>query len=215
MQEERITREEWLPELFNALTHGIAAIASIVGTIFLVQKALISIEYGLADLIGFIVYGFSLFGLFTASTLYHSFSFWRYQSVFRKIDHAFIYVLIAGSYTPYLITGIGGWFGYIMLALIWAIGIAGIFYEVFNAGKNTKLSTMLYLGMGWVSVIMIYPLFQNASVSAIIWLAIGGIMYSFGTLFYRKKDNPWMHVIWHLFVMAGALSMYVSIYFYL
>lgn len=201
-------------EICNALTHGVGAILAIMGTILLILKGQ-SIVYGTADLVGFIVYGLSLIALFTASTLYHAFFFWEYQYILQKIDHACIYLLIAGSYTPFLITAIGGTLGMVALIIIWLIAIAGIAFEIGFTGRFPKLSTFLYLGMGWISLIMIYPLYQSVELPALIWLALGGIAYSVGTIFYKQKDNPWMHVIWHLFVLAGAGCMYIGVFFYL
>lgn len=210
---EQIKKQVW-PEVFNAVTHGIGVILAIIGTFFLVLKGQ-SIAYSLTDQIGLIIYGASLIALFTASTLYHSLTFWRYQAIFQKIDHACIYLLIAGTYTPYLITAIGGQLGRGMLIFIWLIAAAGMAFEIFFTGRFPRLSTILYLGMGWISLMMIYPLYQSVDTNALIWLAAGGLLYSGGTYFYQKKSNPWMHVVWHLFVLAGAGAMYISIFFYL
>lgn len=202
------------PEVFNAITHGLGVILAIVGTIVLTIKAQ-QIRYGLADEIGFIIYGSSMIALFLSSTLYHSFWFWRYQFIFQKLDHACIYLLIAGTYTPYLITAIGGKLGIGFLILIWLIAIVGISFELGFTNRFPRLSTILYLVMGWISLVMIYPLYQAVELPALLWLGGGGLVYSAGTFFYQKKHNPWMHVIWHLFVLAGAACMFVSIYVYL
>lgn len=203
----------WI-EVLNALTHGIAAILGVIGLILLIQKALTATVFSLAELISYCVYGVSLIALFLSSTLYHAFSFTRYKTIFQKIDHASIYILIAGSYTPYLIVSIGGILGYIFLAIIWSVALAGIIFEVGWTNKFPKLSTVLYLIMGWMSLLIIYPLYQSLHINGIILLFVGGVVYSLGTIFYRMKENGWMHVIWHLFVVGGAAFMFFSIYLY-
>lgn len=210
---EQLTQKRYdLPELFNAITHGVAAVLSIIAIFMLVSKG---IHTGSTTaIIAYIIYGLSLFCLFLNSTLYHSFSSSKYRHIFQKLDHAAIYLLIAGSYTPYLMISIGGWLGYLFLVIIWALALGGLAFEIMTINKWPKLSTYLYLGLGWMSIFIIYPLFKSAELNAIILLAIGGIAYTLGTIFYRQKHNPWMHVIWHLFVIAGAAFMFVSIYLY-
>lgn len=211
---ESITKNDIWIEVFNAITHGVAAVLGVVGLILLVQKALTAPELSTAELISYIVYGSSLVILFLASTLYHSFSFSRFRDLFQKIDHASIYLLIAGSYTPYLMVTVGGTLGYVFLAIVWLAAIAGIVFEVGWTNRFPKLSTYLYLLMGWMGILLVYPLYQNFDMKGLLLLVIGGVFYSVGTIFYRMKHNGWMHVIWHLFVVAGAASMFLSIYLY-
>lgn len=216
IKSEKITKSNndlWI-EVFNALTHGIAAVLGVVGLIALIQKALNAPEFSMEELIAYIVYGLSFVTLFLSSTLYHAFSFTRYRDLFQKIDHASIYLLIAGSYTPYLMVSIGGTLGYVFLAIIWMVALAGIIFEVGWTNKFPKLSTILYLVMGWMGILIVYPLYQSLHINGIILLFLGGVVYSLGTIFYRKKDNGWMHVIWHLFVVGGAALMFFSIYIY-
>lgn len=207
-------REEIIVEVLNAITHGVAALLGIFGLIFLIQKALSQPELLVSELVAYIIYGSSLITLFLSSTLYHSLMFTPVRDMFQKIDHASIYLLIAGSYTPYLMLSVGGVVGYIFLAIIWAAAIAGIVFEVGWTNRFPKLSTYLYLIMGWMGILLLYPLYQTLQINGIILLFTGGIFYSLGTIFYRKKDISWMHVIWHLFVIAGAAFMYFSIYLY-
>lgn len=199
-------------EVFNALTHGIATLLSVYGLVLLILKG---IESGsVTALVSYIVYGASNILLFLASTLYHSLCYTRARAFFQKIDHSAIYILIAGTYTPYLMNVVGGGFGYTFLTIIWVIALAGITFEVLHLDKYPKLSTILYLGMGWCAVFLIKPLLANADVNSLIWLLAGGLLYSVGTIFYKQKSKPWMHVIWHLFVVAAAAAMFVSIFFY-
>ena len=201
-----------LIEVLNAATHGIGALLSIIATVALILKG---VQHGShLEIVSYAIYGASLFLLFLNSTLYHSFSLTRYKDVFQKIDHSSIYLLIAGTYTPYLMVSIGGLVGYGFLALVWALAIGGIIFEVSAIGRWPKLSTFLYLGLGWLSVFIIYPLAQSISLTGILLLALGGVTYSLGTIFYRMKDNKWMHIIWHLFVLGGAVFMFYSILYY-
>ncbi|MDO4432280.1 MAG: hemolysin III family protein [Aerococcaceae bacterium] len=201
----------WI-EILNASTHGIAAILSIVATVLLITKGiqLNSVE----AIVAYSIYGASLLLLFLNSTLYHSFSFSAYKKLFQKLDHSAIYLLIAGTYTPYLMLAIGGKTGYIALTIVWLLAIVGIIFEVATIGKLPKLSTYLYLGLGWLSLLIIYPLAQSIELAGLWLLILGGVTYSVGTFFYRMKHNKWMHVIWHLFVIGGAGFMFWSIWQY-
>lgn len=205
-------KQEVTAEVFNAITHGAAAALSLVAIVLLVMKG-VEVSSPIA-ITAYIIYGASLFTLFLNSTLYHSFSFSKYKAIFQKLDHGSIYLLIAGTYTPYLMISIGGVFGYSLLSLIWILAIAGITFEVVATDKFPKLSTYMYLGLGWLGVVIIYPLYHSIEVNGLLLLALGGIIYSLGTIFYRMKSNKWMHVIWHLFVIVGALFMFISIYRY-
>lgn len=209
-----ITKNDILIEVFNAITHGVGALLSVIGLILLVQKAITTPDFSVSEIVSYIIYGSSLVILFLASTLYHSFSFTGLKDLFQKIDHASIYLLIAGSYTPYLMVTVGGVMGYVFLGIVWFAAIAGIIFEVVWTNRFPKLSTYLYLIMGWMGLLLIYPLYLNFAVSGIILLFLGGVFYSLGTFFYRMKHNGWMHVIWHLFVVAGAAFMFMSIYLY-
>lgn len=205
-------KQEITAEVFNAITHGTAALLSLVALVLLVMK-------GFEDaspiaITAYIIYGISLFTLFLNSTLYHSFSFSKYKAIFQKLDHGSIYLLIAGTYTPYLMISIGGTLGYVLLAFIWGLALAGIIFEVVATDKFPKLSTYMYLGLGWLGVVIVYPLYYSIEINGLYLLALGGIIYSLGTIFYRMKANKWMHVIWHLFVIGGALFMFISIYNY-
>ena len=207
-----ITRNDKLIEVFNAITHGAGTLLSVIGLVLLVHKAATTPDSSVSEMISYIIYGSSLVILFLSSTLYHSFSFTKLKNLFQKIDHASIYLLIAGSYTPYLMVTVGGTLGYIFLAVVWTAALAGIIFEVVWTNRFPKLSTYLYLIMGWMGLLLLYPLYLNFTVSGIVFLFLGGIFYSLGTFFYRMKHNGWMHVIWHLFVITGATFMFLSIY---
>ena len=209
-----ITKNDILIEVFNAITHGIGALLSLIGLILLLQKAVATPNSSVSELVSYVIYGSSMVILFLSSTLYHSFSFTNMKDLFQKIDHASIYLLIAGSYTPYLMVTVGGQMGYVFLGIIWTAALAGIIFEVVWTNRFPKLSTYMYLVMGWMGLLLIYPLYLNFAFSGILLLFLGGVFYSLGTFFYRMKHNGWMHVIWHLFVMAGAAFIFSSIYLY-
>lgn len=193
-------------EVWNAVTHGVAALLSLVGLVVLILGA-----QSTKQIWAYSIYGFSLFLLFFCSTMYHSLSFTKARLVFQKLDHSAIYLLIAGTYTPYLLLAIADLRAYILLGLIWVLAISGIVFEVVALGKFPRLSTYLYLGLGWLSLLIIWPLIQFAGWPVFLLLLAGGVTYSLGTIFYRQKHIDWMHIIWHLFVMGGAAFMFASI----
>lgn len=210
--ESQVSKRELWVETLNAVTHGMGSILGIAGLILLLNKESVERFFAGSESVSYWIYGLSMIVLFAASALYHAFSFTRLKALFQKIDHASIYLLIAGSYTPYLVLAIGGTLGYSFLAVIWLAAIAGIVFEVVWTNHYPRLSTILYLAMGWVSIFLIYPLYQALSPTKIVLLILGGLFYSVGTYFYQKKHIDWMHVIWHLFVLAGAAFIFFSIY---
>ncbi|MFC0276797.1 hemolysin III family protein [Enterococcus devriesei] len=197
-------------EVLNAVTHGVGVVLSIVGFVFLLRKA----ETGL-DYVSFTIYGISLLLLFLASTLYHSLIFTKAKKVFQVFDHCSIYLLIAGTYTPYCLLYIKGTIGIVLLSIIWLAAIVGIVYKSLTLSKVksvSKLSTILYNVMGWAVVIALPSLYQNVGLKGLLLLVGGGVAYTVGSVFYSMKNKRFMHVVWHLFVMLGALLMFFSIY---
>ncbi|MFM1540890.1 PAQR family membrane homeostasis protein TrhA [Helcococcus ovis] len=199
-----------LTEIFNAITHGIGVFLGIVGLLLLLIKANTSIQY-----IAYSIYGASIILLFLASTLYHSLSFTKAKKVFRIIDHSSIFLLIAGTYTPYLLISLYNKNGLLYFIIIWAIAIIGISIKAVMFDKSKKLGLILYIAMGWISLLMINDLLKSIDLMGIILLALGGLTYTFGVYFYKKKDMLFSHVIWHLFVLGGAILMFMSIYFFI
>ncbi|MDT2822334.1 hemolysin III family protein [Enterococcus devriesei] len=197
-------------EVLNAVTHGVGVVLSIVGFVFLLRKA----ETGL-DYVSFTIYGVSLLLLFLASTLYHSLIFTKAKKVFQVFDHCSIYLLIAGTYTPYCLLYIKGTIGIVLLSIIWLAAIVGIVYKSLTLSKVksvSKISTILYNVMGWAVVIALPSLYQNVGLKGLLLLVGGGVAYTVGSVFYSMKNKRFMHVVWHLFVMLGALLMFFSIY---
>lgn len=201
-----------LNEVLNAVTHGIGTLLSILALVFLVIKGDQSGDR--VHLAAYLVYGISMILLFLASTLYHSFSFTRFHKFFRYIDHASIYLLIAGTYTPFGLIALSGRAGNILIAVVWSLAFIGVILKIFFVGKYNGVSTILYLAMGWLAIFLIKPMYLFMGTNGIILLVLGGLCYSLGTIFYSNKKFGFMHVIWHLFVLAGAAFHYFAILLY-
>jgi hemolysin III len=162
-------------------------------------------------LISAIIFGISLVGLYGASTLYHSTHEPLAKRRYKVLDHCMIYVLIAGSYTPFTLIAMredGGW---LIFGISWGLAIAGIIFKLFFTGRFELVSTLLYLAMGWMVVFAIGPMLRNVGTAELVWLGIGGFFYSFGTIFYLMDRIKHNHAIWHAFVLAGSASHFVAI----
>ena len=193
-------------EVLNAVTHGIGVVLSIVGFVFLLKKADSGLHY-----VSFIIYGVSLLLLFLASTLYHSLIFTKAKKVFQVFDHCSIYLLIAGTYTPYCLLYIKGTIGIVLLSVIWLAAIVGIVYKSLTLSKVksvSKLSTIIYNVMGWAVVIALPSLYHSVGLKGLLLLVGGGVAYTVGSVFYSMKNRRYMHVVWHLFVMLGEMLMF-------
>lgn len=199
-------------EVLNAVTHGIGVGLSIAGLVFLLLKGIRS-GSALAT-VTYAIYGSTLILLYLSSTLYHSLTFTRAQKLFKIFDHSCIFLLIAGTYTPYTLVAMGGSLGWILFGIIWAIAGLGIVYKVFWFNKHSKYSTLLYVAMGWLIVFAMKPLYQAIGIQGLSLLFAGGVAFTVGALFYRLKKVKFMHVLWHLFVLAGTVFMYFSILYY-
>mgnify|MGYP000543906258 CR=1 FL=1 len=200
-------------EIVNSITHGIGAALSVAGLTLLVVLAVLS--GNVRQVVSFSIYGASLIILYLASTLYHSFQKPEVKRVLKIIDHAAIYLLIAGTYTPFLLVGVQGAWGWTMLVLIWGLAILGISFKVFFIHRFQKVSVMAYVLMGWLSVLIIKSLLENIAVGGLIWLAVGGAAYTVGVIFYAMKRIPYMHGVWHLFVLGGSICHYFAVLLYL
>lgn len=210
-QQINATNHPILVEVANAITHVFGVAASIVGLIFLILRA---VSTGSPmRVVTFTIYGSILILFYLMSTLYHALSFTRAKRVFRIFDHSMIYVLIAGTYTPYCLVAIKGWLGWTIFGVVWAMAIAGIVYKCLAKPRKSKWSTLFYVIMGWFCVIALWPLFKALGPVGLALLVAGGITFTVGTIFY-SQNNPWSHVIWHLFVFAGTVFMYLSILLY-
>jgi hemolysin III len=198
-----------LEELLNALTHGIGAVVALAAGAVLVTLA--SIYGDRWAVIGASVYGASLLLLYLASTLYHAVSHEPTKARLKVFDHCMIYVLIAGTYTPFTLTSLRGPWGWTLFGLIWGLAIAGIIFKLYYTGRFRWLSTGIYLAMGWLVIIAIEPLMKSLPQGAFAWLMAGGIAYTLGTVFYMSRRLPYAHAIWHAFVLAGSVCHFAAV----
>ena len=199
-------------EIINIWTHFIGFILAIVALVLLTLKAWE--QENSLRLICFVVFGVSMVILYLASTLYHNSKTAKLRYRLNILDHAAIYVLIAGTYTPFNLLILKGTIGWVFFGVTWGIAIMGVFYKFFFIGKQDKISTILYVLMGWIIVFAIKPLYENFSALGLFWLALGGVLYTVGALFYSRKNMKYNHAIFHVFVLLGSFSHFISIYYY-
>jgi hemolysin III len=200
-------------EIANSITHGIGTGLSVAGGIVLVVLAAL---YGDTwRIVSFSIYAASLVLLYLASTLYHSLRHPRVKQLLRIIDHAAIYVLIAGTYTPFLLVSLRGAWGWTLLGVIWGLALMGIVFKTLFIHRFRKLSTTVYIGMGWLCLISLHEMLIRIPAGGLVWLAAGGILYTLGVVFYAWHKLPYHHAVWHLFVLAGSTCHYLAILFYL
>jgi hemolysin III len=160
------------------------------------------------------IYASTLVMLYGASTVYHSIRAPRAKGVLRTVDHCCIYLLIAGTYTPFTLTYLRGGWGWTLLCLVWGMALFGLFYKIFFVGRFRALSLTLYLAMGWLAVVAAGPAIELLPGMCVFLMALGGLFYTGGVFFYAKSRVPYYHTIWHLFVLAGSLSHYLAITLY-
>ncbi|MEB2301457.1 hemolysin III family protein [Lysinibacillus xylanilyticus] len=202
----------WKEELWNAITHGIGFIASIPALVVLILAA---VQTGSAlQITTFTIFGASVIILFLMSTLLHSMPE-KYKHFFAILDHSSIYILIAGTYTPFLLIAIGGTLGITLLCIIWSLAILGVIFKCFFINRFEKLSLIFYIGMGWLIIFAVKPIYLFLGFHGFALLLAGGLFYTIGALFYAWRSLPYNHTIWHLFVLAGCGAMYACVYFYL
>ena len=199
-------------EIAHTITHGIGALLSIAGLAVLVAFA--SLNGDAWHVVSSSVFGASLVILYSASSLYHGIPHPRAKAVLRQLDHAAIYLLIAGTYTPFLLVSLRGTWGWSLFALIWSLAIAGIVLEFVDSQRFKKLSLGLYLGMGWIVLVAIKPMFDQVAIGGLILLLLGGLSYSLGVIFYIREQMAYHHAIWHLFVLAGSAFHFFAVLFY-
>ncbi|MGB0035028.1 MAG: hemolysin III family protein [Candidatus Acidiferrales bacterium] len=204
-----ITSRISVEEIANSVTHGIGLVLSIAG--FSVLVILAAMRGSAWHIVSCAIYGTTLVCLYAASTLYHGLPSPRVKRIFKVLDHSAIYLLIAGTYTPFLLVNLRGGWGLWMLGLVWGIAMAGILFKVWFVDHFKWLSTTVYLLMGWLALIAVKPLIVMVPTSGLIWLVAGGLMYTIGVVFFATKRIPYNHVIWHVFVMAGSICHYVAV----
>jgi hemolysin III len=189
-------------EVASLLTHAMGVVFSVAALVMM----LILANGEPLKVISAVVFGSSLILLYAASTLYHLFTSLRWKSHLQKLDHACIYVLIAGSYTPITLVTLPRVSGWWLFGVVWALAICGIYVKTFwKAKRNHWISTTLYLAMGWLILFALGPLVRNLPMAGVWWLVAGGFTYSFGIIFYKWDRLPFNHAIWHLFVLGGSV----------
>ncbi|MBI2814192.1 MAG: hemolysin III family protein [Opitutae bacterium] len=197
-------------ELANSLTHGLGAGLSVAGLVLLVFKAA---HCGDAwQVVSTAIFGATLVLLYTASTLYHSLRGERLKQVLQKFDHAAIFLLIAGTYTPFLLVTLRGAWGWSLFGVVWGLAVAGVTLKFWLAGRFRLISTLIYLAMGWLVMIAIKPLLAALPAGGLKLLIAGGLCYTGGAAFYLWKRLPYHHAIWHLFVLGGSACHWTAVF---
>ena len=200
-------------EKVNTITHFIGIMLSITALAFMIERTL---NYGtITSLISSVTFGISLVVLYSASTFYHASKRIQLKEKLNKFDHSAIYILIAGTYTPFTLVLLEGAWGWGIFIFQWTIAIIGVFFKIFWYNpKYRAISAWAYVAMGLVIVVAILPLTEKLSTMGLVWLALGGVFYIGGVFFYLAKRLPYSHGIWHLFVLAGSIAHFISIYKY-
>ncbi len=199
-------------ELANSITHGVSAFLTCAGAAVLITLA--SLKASAWHIVSFSIFSGALILLFVISTLYHSFKSPKVKYVMEILDHSSIFLVIAGTYTPLTLVTLHGVLGWWLFGIVWGLAAAGIVMKAFFTGRFRLVSTLLYLGMGWMILLAGKPLVASLPPGGLYFLLAGGIFYSLGTIFYLWKKLPYHHAIWHLFVFAGALCHYFTLLFY-
>lgn len=196
-------------EVANTITHGIGLLLSVVG--FVVLLVLAALRGTAWHIVACSIYGATLISLYTASTLYHAVISPRVKRALRIFDHSAIYLLIAGTYTPFLLVSLRGPWGWSLFGVIWGLALAGVLFKFWFVERFVILSTAVYIAMGWLVVIAAKPVITHVPFTALIWLLAGGLAYTGGVIFFAAKRIPYSHAIWHLFVLAGSICHYFAV----
>jgi hemolysin III len=199
-------------EMTNIISHAIGLVLSIVALLLMLIRA--SESGDTLHIVSAAIFGFSLIALYAASTLYHSAKDPKARSRLRINDHATIYILIAGTYTPFTLITLNGWVGWTVFGVSWAMATAGVILKLFFTGKYNVLSTLMYVLMGWIIIFAIKPLINSLSSEGLFWLIAGGVAYTTGAVIYSFEKINFNHAIFHLFVLLGSFCHFISVYFY-
>ena len=189
-------------EIANAITHGIGALLAIGALVLLIVFS--ALQGSAWHVSSFTIFGSTMVVLYVMSTLYHSLTHIRAKKLFRKFDHMSIFLLIAGTYTPFCLTTLRGWLGWTIFGIVWGCAIGGIILKAFHTGKGALISTILYIIMGWIIIFFIRPVYETMSTEGFSFLLLGGAFYTLGAFFFIREKIPYNHSIWHLFVLAGS-----------
>lgn len=199
-------------EIAHSVTHGIGAVLSIAGLAVMVTLAALR---GTAwHVVGSAIFGATLVFLYTASTLYHSIPHPRVKKVLRVFDHSAIFLLIAGTYTPFTLVSLRGGWGWTLFVIVWGLALVGIVYKITAKRRYRLLSVLLYVGMGWLVLVAVKPMVSSVAIPGLLLLLAGGLFYTLGLIFYVWKRLPYSHAVWHLFVLAGSICHYFAVLLY-
>lgn len=209
MQTAIAERQHLREEIANAVTHGIGVLLSIGAGATLVT--LLAIYAGAREIIGSLAFVISLALLYSASTLYHAVTHPRVRRRLQVLDHCAIYLLIAGTYTPFTVAALRGGLGWSLFGAVWGLALLGIVFKLFFTGRLRVLSTSAYIFMGWLAVIAFVPISRELEPAALHWLIAGGIAYTAGTVFYHNERLRYSHAVWHLFVLAGSICHFSAV----
>jgi hemolysin III len=199
-------------ERINALTHALGAVLALLAGIFLLKKGIGSLTG--AQSAGLVIYSISMVVLFLASTLYHSIQSPKARTFLKQLDHSAIYLLIAGTYTPFLMISLEGFKADLLLWILWGMAALGIIFKLFFIHQFPKISLTAYLVMGWLALFVLPDIYHALPPAGFFWLVAGGVSYTLGTIFYAAKKYPYTHAIWHVFVLMGAACHCWAIYSY-
>lgn len=200
-------------EIFNAVTHGVGAAISIAACVLMIIKA--AIGGSPIQIVSVSIFGASMIVLYTISTLYHSLTNKKAKKVFQILDHCSIFILIAGTYTPYTLVAMKGALGWSIFGILWGVTVIGVILNALGMEKFKHLSMVLYIVMGWCVVFVVKPVYEHIGFWGFLLLLGGGIFYTVGIIFYTKNKIRYMHSIWHIFVVLGTTSMILSVLFFL
>jgi hemolysin III len=212
MKHKNVTFYEPTEEKLNVITHAIGLVLSIAALVLLVVYA--SLYGNVWHIVSFSIYGASLILLYSASTFYHYVQNPKLRHKLNIFDHAAIYVLIAGTYTPFTLVVLNGWVGWTIFGISWGLAILGVILKLFYIGKYDKISTAAYVFLGWLIIFAIKPLVSNLPFEGLMWLLSGGIAYTIGAVLYSIKKLKFNHAIFHIFVLLGSFSHFIAVFFY-
>jgi hemolysin III len=198
-------------EIANSISHGVGLVAALAATPFLIAHAVRLGDAGF--IVGASVFAATMVLLYLASTVYHALPWGKAKRVFQVIEHAAILLLIAGTYTPFTLGVLRGALGWTLLGLIWGLAAIGVLLAVVGGVRYRALSVLLYLGMGWLIVVAIRPLWLSMPLSGLLWLVAGGLAYTVGVAFFAAKRLRYGHFVWHLFVLAGTACHFIAVLF--
>lgn len=201
-----------LEEKINVYSHAFGLVLSIAGLFLLLSKSIQSDDFW--SILSFSIFGLSLIILYAASTYYHNAKDPKLRSRLRIVDHASIYVLIAGTYTPFALVTLNGTVGWILFGVVWGFAFVGIILKLFFTGRFNIISTLMYVFMGWLAVFAFNPLMENLPLPGMYWLGAGGILYTVGAILYSIKKIKFNHAIFHVFVLMGSFCHFIAVYFF-